>query len=891
MFRTATTITLVLLLAGCAHQVVPTGNDLLRPLSPQDQRSNLTLDQIPDKPELVQKAAEPAEPPVDALVLYAQGVDLLGQGKVGAALTALHKAWDGDSHSYAIAYQIGRAEYVRAGKANPASIESLEKAADLRPDYLHVQLLLAREFFQLGEFEQAFKHLRLAVQTSDFAAYPNDTDAALTRLYLGRCLQGLGYDRAAIQQYSALLDLLADPAPAMFADSELAVLAGNPNVLQLEIGLLLEKHGEYARAAELYQAIAESDPADFSMQQHWVRALLQAGASDKAMQLSAEAVLRFDASADSVALLREVCAKLGNGKNAVETLQKLREKQPKDHALMFALADVLVDENHADQAAALLQKASTAEPADGETAEKLAQFYLQREDVAAAARVLLIELSVAPDALDRIAPLWDELTRPTRKNALRISGLQTLQVPPSAQAARLFMLYELASQWQRESLGRQALKQAVAIKPAFDPAYRAMASSVASQDKSSRATAIAQLAAAAKAAGRNDLALEVQAIDAMSGHGETSAVDSLKSIIAAGNHSPAVQMLLAEALRQGHDFSSCQQTLWLVVEKYPRLESAWLLLYQNYQQNGEQPGQLKVIVRWLKADPGNRQARMLQWLWVDLQGTSREAEPLLQALLNDFPDDADILEVVDSQLVHSGRQAQWLVMLEQLRAKQPGNLPVVRQLALAYRAARRLGDALQMIDQLRAAVANDADQLYRISELYLQIGQQPSAEKVLQQVVQLDPANSSACNDLGYFWADAGIHLPEAETLIRKALAVEPDNLAYLDSLGWAQYKQGDFIAAARTLKDAVDSPAPEAAVLDHYGDALYRQGDHAAAGQKWQAALTQVQNRDSDSNDDHALRLRLESKLRQLATGHTVNVAPAATRPATSPATQPAVR
>src|ERR1043165_6107853 len=81
-----------------------------------------------------------------------------------------------------------------------------------------------------------------------------------------------------------------------------------------------------------------------------------------------------------------------------------------------------------------------------------------------------------------------------------------------------------------------------------------------------------------------------------------------------------------------------------------------------------------------------------------------------------------------------------------------------------------------------------------------------------------------ANNDLGYFWANNGIHLEQAEPMIRKALEGKPEDPAFIDSLGWLYYKQGKFNDAAVALEKAISLPggaSPE--VIRHLGDALYR--------------------------------------------------------------------
>ena len=69
-------------------------------------------------------------------------------------------------------------------------------------------------------------------------------------------------------------------------------------------------------------------------------------------------------------------------------------------------------------------------------------------------------------------------------------------------------------------------------------------------------------------------------------------------------------------------------------------------------------------------------------------------------------------------------------------------------------------------------------------------------------------ANTS--NYLGYMWVEHDQHLDEGGDLIKKALEIDPDNGAYLDSLGWYFYKKNQFDQAVEQLQKAVEKIKPE---------------------------------------------------------------------------------
>ncbi len=121
-----------------------------------------------------------------------------------------------------------------------------------------------------------------------------------------------------------------------------------------------------------------------------------------------------------------------------------------------------------------------------------------------------------------------------------------------------------------------------------------------------------------------------------------------------------------------------------------------------------------------------------------------------------------------------------------------------------------------------------------LSNIAVARGDLPQAEEWLEQVLDEFPDDAGAMNDLGYLWADQNKHLVRAERMIRQAVAAEPDNPAYRDSLGWLLYRLGKYPQALAELEKAADADKPDAAVLDHLGDAYAKLNRRDKAVAAW---------------------------------------------------------
>lgn len=131
------------------------------------------------------------------------------------------------------------------------------------------------------------------------------------------------------------------------------------------------------------------------------------------------------------------------------------------------------------------------------------------------------------------------------------------------------------------------------------------------------------------------------------------------------------------------------------------------------------------------------------------------------------------------------------------------------------------------------------------------------AEEWLEQVLDEFPENIGAMNDLGYLWADEGKHLQRSYSMVQKAVEAEPENVAYLDSLGWVLYRLGRYEDAVRELEKATAGEDPDGIILDHLGDAYLKADQKKKALETWRRAVGRLE-------DDPKKRIEIELKIKE---------------------------
>ncbi|MEH6591754.1 MAG: tetratricopeptide repeat protein [Halioglobus sp.] len=110
-------------------------------------------------------------------------------------------------------------------------------------------------------------------------------------------------------------------------------------------------------------------------------------------------------------------------------------------------------------------------------------------------------------------------------------------------------------------------------------------------------------------------------------------------------------------------------------------------------------------------------------------------------------------------------------------------------------------------------------------------------ESDLRSIIAKEPDNASALNALGYSLANRTERYDEAYPLIVRALELQPDEPAILDSMGWILYRQGSYPEALEFLSRAyIKFPDPEVAA--HLGEVLWVTGETDAAVDVWRGAM-----------------------------------------------------
>jgi tetratricopeptide (TPR) repeat protein len=162
-------------------------------------------------------------------------------------------------------------------------------------------------------------------------------------------------------------------------------------------------------------------------------------------------------------------------------------------------------------------------------------------------------------------------------------------------------------------------------------------------------------------------------------------------------------------------------------------------------------------------------------------------------------------------------------------------------------------EAIQLCNKLRDEFPGPVDRRrirYLLSSSLWGAKKRDEAEAELRGILDAEPDHKSACNDLSYHLAEQGRNLDEAETLIRRAIALdridrrksgdfELESAPYLDTLAWVLFRRDKLTDARNLLEKVIAMPEgmTDGVVWDHLGDVRYRLGEKDKAHSAWAEA------------------------------------------------------
>jgi tetratricopeptide (TPR) repeat protein len=300
-----------------------------------------------------------------------------------------------------------------------------------------------------------------------------------------------------------------------------------------------------------------------------------------------------------------------------------------------------------------------------------------------------------------------------------------------------------------------------------------------------------------------------------------------------------VEFLYSRLLRQRGDWDGLIAYYQQKLDKQPNDDVARINVGEGYFRKKSYRKAKEVLEKFYDAD--NRAAGISQLLGkieVALENYP-QAESFYLESLNTDPDNAGTYFDLAYAYSQQGKDAEILTILVEATRKFP-QIPVFfRYLSQEYAKQDRYADAIAALEKSLSMDGSDIPSLSLLANLYAENGQVAKSDSVYEKALVIGPDDATLLNNYAYSLAERDTLLIRAHKMSRKALAKEPENTSFLDTIAWILYRQGKY-AEAKTYIDktlALMGDEENAEVYLHAGY-IYLQFDRSKAEDFFRAAV-----------------------------------------------------
>ena len=333
----------------------------------------------------------------------------------------------------------------------------------------------------------------------------------------------------------------------------------------------------------------------------------------------------------------------------------------------------------------------------------------------------------------------------------------------------------------------------------------------------------------------NLIVLKTSILDAM--QREDDAIGYLAGVVAGPQSNRRLQLMLARMLFKKGDLAAAKVQYNSALRASPNDgDVLFALALIELEQGNDLKAQehLERMVRW------NRRSGEAHFY---LGGIAERRSDTAGAL-QEYAEAGEGYQFIPAQariaslLANEGLWEEARAHLANLRKQKPEDrqrLIVIEAQLLADLSQEQ--EALDFLDSILSQEPENVELLYYRAMTGQRFGRLDILEADLRSVIELDPGNADAMNALGYTLADQTNRHEEALELIEKALTIKPDEPAFIDSLGWVQYRLKNFEMALTYLRQAFETFRNDE-IAAHLGEVLWVVGDKKEANRVWEQGL-----------------------------------------------------
>lgn len=568
-----------------------------------------------------------------------------------------------------------------------------------------------------------------------------------------------------------------------------------------------------------YELALKSDTSNGQILAEYAAALADMGRTDDALQKARQAIQADPNNVDAHLLIAEIYSRSPkqdpkSQENAIAEYEKVLKVDPDNSPALSALGRLYVRANQFAKAEQALQNLVNHQGEGPEDLFLLAISQVEQQRFAPALENVKRLVQFNPGNI-RVLMLQGFIFERVGDNEKALATYQeVLKLQPDNSEAKRHVATLLAE--KGKSKDATEMLEELAKRNPFDSSVL-LELGKTQRDQKKYGEAIATFRSAAKVDPENiEISYWLAATLADTGQRE-EALAILKKVLEQQDEDRRkkipILLQIGSIQREDAQYDAAIGTFQQILREFPDSLQAYLYLADTYRQKKDYPHAAETLSKGRQKFPDDKNLVISEAQIVAQQRGLEEG-----------------LKILDDEIrKHSGKTEEDKALLLRLKLNRA-------QLFFDQRAFQRAENYLRELN--KELPEHDAI-LFQLAAVYEREKKNEKAEEVFRKLLQKNAENANVLNYLGYMWADRGENLQQALKYIQKAVELDPFNGAYLDSLGWAQFKLDDLKGAEANLNKAAKIVRNDPTIHEHLGDLYERLGNYQEALQAYRLSLT----------------------------------------------------
>jgi Flp pilus assembly protein TadD len=418
---------------------------------------------------------------------------------------------------------------------------------------------------------------------------------------------------------------------------------------------------------------------------------------------------------------------------------------------------------------------------------------------------------------------------------------------PQVRSLMMFQIQRMLARAKDRTAAFAMLEDLLAPYKSIPDTHLVLAQGALANGDGERARAEARTALAAKPDSELAVLMLVQATP-----DKNDAAKSLASFLKTYPNARDVRVAYARILIEQKQYDTARSEFETLLKAQPNDLSALYALGMLSAQTSDLKSAEKYLTAYLgalaKSPDEERDPTQALLMLAQIAEERKDPEDALRWLAQIDSSDAYLgAQIKRAQIIAKrGDMAAARILLSELKPQtEREQTQIIVAEAQLLRDANQPAAALAVLEAAIKRFPKNTDLLYDYAMVAEKSNKMELMESTLRKVIELAPDNQHAYNALGYSLAERNIRLPEALTLIEKALQLAPEDPFIMDSMGWVQFRLGKLKEAEETLRRAYQlRPDPE--IATHLGEVLWVKGQKEDAQKLWRDANTKDPQNDT---------------------------------------------